>query len=144
VDALRRREDLRIGFAELSRGFVARVREVLPNAELVELGKNREYFEMAYQELDALLISAESGSAYTLLFPEYQVVVPAGANVKLPLFYALGARDEKFLEFLNYWLAMRKRDGTTQEYYEHWILGKSIDPAARRWCVIRDVLHWVD
>jgi ABC-type amino acid transport substrate-binding protein len=94
--------------------------------------------------LDALLISAESGSAYTLLYPEFQVVVPAGASVKLPLFYALGTRDDKFLEFLNHWLSMRKHDGTTQEYYEHWILGKSAGSTARRWCVIRDVLHWVD
>lgn len=136
---------LKIGFVDLSRGFVNRLRALLPDAELIELKTNAEYFESENQRgLDALLISAESGSAFTLMFPEYEVVVPQGQNVSLPLFYAIGPQDDQLRDFLEHWLNLRKQDGTMQEFYDHWILGKTRVAARRRWCVIRDVLEWVD
>lgn len=38
----------------MSRGFVERFKALLPNAELVERRTNREYFERAWRETDAL------------------------------------------------------------------------------------------
>lgn len=135
---------LRIGFVDLSRGFVERLQLLLPNAELVELQTNGEFFQTDSHEPDALLISAESGSAFTLLYPEYEVVVPAGTKVSLPLFYAISGRDAKMREFLEHWIELRKKDGTMNEYYEHWILGRTRHRSTKRWCVIRDVLKWVE
>jgi len=94
--------------------------------------------------LDALLISAESGSAYTLIYPEFEVVVPDGLQVSLPLFYVIGARDAEMRDFLEHWVTLRRADGTIAEYYDHWILGKLANSAKPRWSVIRDVLHWVE
>ena len=144
LESLQSEGDLKIGFVDLSRGFVNRLREALPNAELVELSTNRQFFEERWKELDALLISAESGAAFTLMYPEFEVVVPSGRRVTLPLFYAVGARDAAMSSFLDHWVALRKKDGTTQEFYDHWILGKVSGNKKRRWCVIRDVLHWVE
>jgi len=144
LDALRAHHRLRIGFVDLSRGFVDRLQRALPRAELIELSTNHEYFAGAWESLDALLISAESGSAFTLLHPEFEVVVPDGLKVSLPLFYAVGGRDAEMRNFLEHWVTLRRKDGTMQDYYDHWILGKT--PAAKkpRWCVIRDVLHWIE
>lgn len=144
VEAMQQAGRLRIGFVELSRGFVERLRDLLPQAELVELRSNGEFFESDAHELSALLISAESGSAFTLLYPEFEVVIPSGPRVSIPLFYAIGERDTKFRDFLEHWLDLRRKDGTMQEYYEHWILGQTRRQAKPRWCVIRDVLHWVE
>jgi hypothetical protein len=41
-------------------------------------------------------------------------------------------------------VALRRKDGTMQEYYDRWILGKTADARKPRWSLIRDVLHWVD
>jgi ABC-type amino acid transport substrate-binding protein len=142
-DSMRQIDGLRIGFVDLSRGFVNRLKATLPNAELVELNTNREFFREAYRDLDALLISAESGSAFTLFYPRFEVVVPEGERVSLPLFYAIGQRDDEMRAFLEHWVALRKKDGTMQEAYDHWILGKSKALARPRWSVIRDVLGWV-
>ncbi|MFT5524622.1 MAG: Na+/H+-dicarboxylate symporter/ABC-type amino acid transport substrate-binding protein [Pirellulaceae bacterium] len=143
LKSLRRIKGLRIGFVDLSRGFVARLREALPDAELVELSTNQEYFGSAHDELDALLISAENGFAYTLLNPNYEVVIPTDLRVKLPLFYAISAWDAGMKDLLEHWVSLRRKDGTVKKYYDHWILGKTTGVTDPRWCVIRDVLHWV-
>jgi hypothetical protein len=144
LDALRQQEELRIGFVDLSRGFVDRIRAALPQAELLELSTNQLYFDSDWDRLDALLISAESGSAFTLLYPEFEVVVPDGLQVSLPLFYVVGANDEEMKDFLEHWVTLRHKDGTVAEYYDHWILGKLATTAKPRWSIIRDVLHWVE
>ena len=144
IDSLRAEGNLRIGFVDLSRGFVERLKTELPQAELVELRTNQEYFDKEWETLDALLISAESGSAFTLLYPDFEVVIPDGLKVSLPLFYAIGNRDAEMRDFLEHWVALRKRDGTIQGYYDHWILGKIAGEKKPRWSVIRDVLKWVE
>ncbi len=142
LESMRQIDGLRIGFVDLSRGFVSRLRRSLPNAELVELRTNREFFDGTEGELEALLISAESGSAFTLLYPQFEVVIPSGPRVSLPLFYAIGGADDEMREFLEHWVALRQKDGTLQENYDHWILGKTQTPKKRRWCVMRNVLGW--
>jgi Na+/H+-dicarboxylate symporter len=144
LEALQRQERLRIGFVDLSRGFANRLRSALPQVELVELSTSQQYFDEDWQQLEAFLISAESGAAFTLLYPEFEVVVPDGLRVSLPLFYAIGARDGEMRDFLEHWVTLRRKDGTMQEYYDHWILGKTAQAKPPRWCIIRDVLHWVD
>jgi len=143
METMRQIDGLRVGYVDLSRGFLDRARQALPKAELVELPKNRTFFDDASGDLDALLISAESGSAFTLFYPEYEVVIPEGPRIAVPLFYAVGDRDAELRAFLEYWVALRKNDGTWQEIYDHWILGKLPASTKPRWCVIRDVLGWV-
>ena len=47
-------------------------------------------------------------------------------------------------EYVNHWIEVRRRNGTFDRLYEHWILGRSPEADSKRWSVIRDVLHWVD
>jgi len=39
---------------------------------------------------------------------------------------------------------LQRKNGTIQELYDHWILGRNAQPTQPRWSVIRNVLHWVD
>lgn len=144
LDALRAYENLRIGFVDLSRGFVDRLQNALPEAKLIELSTSQQFFHGERPDLDAFVTSAESGSAFTLLHPEYEVVVPTGLRVSLPLFYAIGARDAEMRDLLEHWVALRKKDGTMQGYYDHWIRGETASAKRPRWSVIRDVLGWVE
>lgn len=144
LQSIRSHSPLRIGFVDLSRGFLDRLQAELPAAELVRIGSNRDFFTDHVDDVDALLISAESGSALSLMYPGYEVVVPQDLNVKLPLFYALERQDPEFRNFLEHWISLRQKDGTTDEFYDHWILGRTTTSTERRWSVIRDVLKWGD
>lgn len=94
--------------------------------------------------MDALLFLAEPGSAWTLIYPAYTVVVPQPHPVTIPVVYPMSKKDPKLRDFVNAWLELKKRDGTIGKVFEHWILGKGATTKTPRWSIIRDVLHWVE
>lgn len=95
--------------------------------------------------MDFLFVSAEVGSAWTLLYPAYSVVVPKPVNnSSAPLAYALAGHDADLKNFVDHWLELKKKDKTIQRLYDHWILGKTAVEKEPRWSVIRNVLHWID
>jgi Na+/H+-dicarboxylate symporter len=93
---------------------------------------------------DAVVLPAERGSVLTLLYPKYTVVVPEPGIVKIPLAYPVARRDQEWVQFVNTWIELKRRDGTIDALYGHWILGKYAEKHQPRWSVIRDVLHRVD
>jgi Na+/H+-dicarboxylate symporter len=142
IESLSKMPGLRIGFVDLSEGLVDRLRASLPEATLIQLPSNRQFFQGAHKELDAFLTGAETGSAFTLFYPEFEVVVPKDQRISMPLFYAIGNRDEEMRDLLEHWMDLRKKDGTEEYLYDYWILGKEQETARRRWCIMRDVLGW--
>jgi Na+/H+-dicarboxylate symporter len=93
---------------------------------------------------DAVVLPAERGSVLTLLYPKYTVVIPEPGVVKIPLAYPVAGRDQNWASFLNTWIELKRRDGTIDALYGHWILGKQAGKRQPRWSVIRNVLGWVD
>jgi ABC-type amino acid transport substrate-binding protein len=93
---------------------------------------------------DAVAMPAESGSVLTLLHPKFTVVVPEPGIVKIPLAYPVARRDRDWAQFVNTWLELKRRDGTIEALYGHWILGKQTIGRQPRWSIIRNVLHWVE
>ena len=61
----------------------------LPHAELVVLNSVQEFFDTRGEELDALVYSAEAGSAWTLLHPAYSVALPQPDILAVPLAYPM-------------------------------------------------------
>ncbi|MDH3558962.1 MAG: cation:dicarboxylase symporter family transporter, partial [Deltaproteobacteria bacterium] len=53
--------------------YANRAKETLPLAKVIQLESYRDFFEDNTGKVDALVTSAEVGSAWTLLYPEYQV-----------------------------------------------------------------------
>jgi Na+/H+-dicarboxylate symporter/ABC-type amino acid transport substrate-binding protein len=94
--------------------------------------------------LDAVALPAERGSVLTLLYPKYTVVVPEPDTVRIPLAYPVARRDQEWAQFVNTWIELKRRDGTIDALYGHWILGKYAVKREPRWSVIRNVLHWVE
>ena len=120
---------------------------ILPNVEFVVLDSYRDFFEMRGpgEGLDAFYTGAESGSAWTLLYPSFQVVTPWSDDYTIPLVYPYsGGDDNQMDEFLDHWVLLKQHDGTTERAYAHWVLGKGAEKRAKRWSVIRNVLGWVD
>ena len=86
---------------------------------------------------------AERGSAWTLQYPQFSVVVPEPGIVKVPLAYPIARHDEAFASFINTWIELKRKDGTIDTLYDYWVLGREAAPHQPRWSIIRDVLHWV-
>jgi Na+/H+-dicarboxylate symporter/ABC-type amino acid transport substrate-binding protein len=124
--------------------FSAAVREYLPWAEVVELWSESQFFQGPPQYMDGLVTSAEGGSAWTLLYPEYDVINPLGNIVSVPLVYPMAGNDRQLEELMDNWIEIKKSDGTIEGLYDYWILGRGARIKTPRWSVIRDVLQWVD
>ena len=136
-------EGVRIGLIG-EKYWLGKLREVAPNVEFVPLGSEREFFENPDLRLDALVTSAEGGSAWTLLHPEYHVVIPDGNVIKQPLGYPVARGERELKGLLDQWVVLKTKDGTIERAYDHWILGRQARPHVPRWSVVRNVLGWVD
>ena len=124
--------------------WLRKLREMAPNIEFVPLGSEREFFENADLRLDALVTSAEGGSAWTLYHPEYHVVIPDGNVIKQPMGYPMARGERELKSLLDHWVVLKTKDGTIERAYDHWILGRQAVPSVPRWSVVRNVLGWVE
>ena len=100
--------------------------------------------ETGIQQVDAVAFPAERGSAWTLMYPQFSVVVPEPGIIKVPLAYPIPAHDSSFASFMNTWIDLKRKDGTIDALYGYWVLGRNAAPPPPRWSIIRNVLHWVD
>ena len=134
----------RIGLPTQSQYYASFAKELLPQAEFVRIESPRAFLKGLEENLDAVIYGAEAGSAWTLVYPKYSVAVPLPNPVKIPMSYVLPKRAEDFINFVNMWVELKKKDGTVDKVFDHWILGKAAERKEPRWSIIRDVLHWVD
>jgi Na+/H+-dicarboxylate symporter/ABC-type amino acid transport substrate-binding protein len=134
---------LKIGIPHVTDYFFDKLKAYLPQAEIIEVKSVRKFFEANEQQLDALLYDAESGAAWTLLFPKFQVVVPVPDVAKTPLAYPVAGGDKEFADFLSQWIMLKQEGLEYSKLYSHWILGQDAVPKQPRWSIIRDVLGWV-
>ena len=145
MERIRQTEGLRIAAFHLQY-FQDILQRAFPDAEVVTVDSYESFMARAGDEeadLDAMLTVAEIGSAWSLLYPEFGVVIPKPRILKLPLAYPV-ADDEMWGDFVSSWIDLKRDEGTIQEFYDHWILGLTAEPEKHRWSIIRDVLHWVD
>ncbi|HSC28788.1 MAG TPA: transporter substrate-binding domain-containing protein, partial [Vicinamibacterales bacterium] len=124
--------------------YIARLRELAPDAALQPFTDLEAELQASPPPFDALALPAERGSAWTLIYPQYSVVVPGPGTIRVPLAYPLARRDEEFASFINTWIELKRKDGTIDALYQYWILGRNAEPPKPRWSIMRNVLYWVD
>ena len=124
--------------------YIDKLRRLVPQATMEPVDDFVAVLRDPRPDIDALALPAERGSAWTLIYPAFSVVVPEPGLVKIPLAYPIGRHDQAFAAFINTWIDLKKKDGTFDSLYQYWILGKSDTGRSKRWSVIRNVLHWVD
>lgn len=143
LQRIRELESFSLGFAESPYGG-QKAKKYIPNVHIVKLESEREFFEKKDLGLDALLTTAQGGSAWTLLYPEYVVVNPMEKKASISLVIPMRSEDIKMENYLENWIALKKLDGTIDELHDYWILGKSTRDKKPRWSIIRDVFHLID
>jgi Na+/H+-dicarboxylate symporter len=112
--------------------------------ELIALKSPDDFFLSKVPGVDALITTAEIGTAFTLLHPDYTVVVPKPTLWRLPMGFATAKGNFELSEYLDGWVATHQHKGTFQRAYDHWILGEGAKTREPRWSVVRNILHWVD
>jgi Na+/H+-dicarboxylate symporter/ABC-type amino acid transport substrate-binding protein len=114
------------------------VKADLPNTEITLLETYSGFFTDNPKGVDALVISAEAGSAWTILYPAYSVVVPK-PHLKANAAFAIPLDSSAFEGFVNDWLQMKKTSGIIDKLYNKWILGTKVEQKKGRWSIGRDV-----
>ena len=109
--------------------YIDKLRELAPRAVIRIQSLDKPILPITDPSVDAVFLPAERGAAWTLMFPEYAVVVPGPEPIGVPLAFPIGKRDERFARFLNTWIALKRKDATLDAAYKRWILGQ--DVAAR-------------
>jgi len=117
--------------------YIAKVRESLPQAEIIPVNSIREFFRDESGRFDALVYTAESGSAWSLVYPQFSVAVPQPDPVVVPLAYPVARGDTEMVEFLGTWVQLKKEDGTYERLFAHWILGEAVKQRGKRWSAAR-------
>lgn len=135
--------DVTIGIPDLPY-FIEKLQALAPKARLQVVPSIEAALGAGRLDLHAFALPAERGSAWTLMHPQFSVVVPSGRRVRIPLGYPMAARDESFASFINTWIELKQKDGTVEALFDYWVKGLRATPVKPRWSIIRDVLHWID
>ena len=128
--------DIRLGV--VGKNMAKYVKNHLPNTDIVLMKSRGEFFKDNPDNLDAIITTAEAGSAWTILYPAYSVVVPE-PYLKAHAAFALPLGDTDFENFVNDWLQMEKTRGVIDNLYAKWILGKEVVQKKLRWSIGRNV-----
>ena len=141
VDLINEIQDLKLAMP--ASGYYSEIaRSIFPDAEIIEISNPRAFLKGMHPEAHGLLYSVEAGSSWSLLYPEYEVVVPKGLKIKIPAAFKIPRRELDFAEYLNTWLNLKKENGFMDKITQYWIFG--IDPKKKtpRWSVVRNVFGW--
>jgi len=142
VYAIRSMKDLNLGVGN-SKYYQAMVKEHFPNAQLTPVPNIRRFLKQKHEQVDAVIYSAEAGSAWAMLYPNYSAVIPKGLKLRAPVAFALPKGQLDYVEYINTWLKLKKENGFQQKVYDYWILGENPKAKKPRWSVMKDVLGWL-
>lgn len=137
---------LRIGVEDLT-ADIRWPRFYFPHATFVPIDNMEErkrVLQSGAEGLDAILDRSEEAAAWTVLYPDFKLVVPRPA-ARVSVGYAVAHGNVRLLASVNGWLAAERAKGTIDALYVYWMLGEALEVRiSPRWSVIRDVLGWVD
>ncbi len=139
LSSISRRPELKLAMMK-SDYYEEAMRGILPNVTVTKVDSPREFLRGELEDVDALAYSAETGAAWTLIYPRFSVIVPRGLSYKAPIGFALPEGQSEFQSFLNTWFDLKQKNGVLTRFYDHWILGKDDSSVEPRWSVLRNVL----
>ncbi|MFN9029343.1 MAG: cation:dicarboxylate symporter family transporter [Betaproteobacteria bacterium] len=143
IDEVRAQRGLTIGIPVALDFMQDRIQHYLGpmQATFVSVSTPREFFEGRRPEIDALLVRAEVGSAWSLLHPQYSIVVPQPVLFRVPTGVATSrAHSADLAAFVDDWLVIERASGSLQRAHEYWVLGRGAEDRRRRWSILHDVL----
>ncbi len=98
--------------------YIEKLKLLVPHATIMPVADFVDVLKSMPPDIDAIALPAERGSAWTLIYPAFSVVVPEPGIVKIPLAYPIARHDQSFAAFINTWIDLKKKDGTLDSLYQ--------------------------
>ena len=120
---IKRQANCRIYFVHAPK-LTHRINHLFPDFKVTELDSEADFFNRKEFQDQVLLTTAEGGSAWTLLNPDYVVVNPFANRQGAPLVIAVSGEDLLLEHFISTWVKLKQTDGTIDALFRHWIRGE--------------------
>ncbi|SET32946.1 cation:dicarboxylate symporter family transporter [Thalassotalea agarivorans] len=117
------REDLTIGIPETF-FYKEAIRKTFRKPKAWEISTPRLFFREEYQHIDAMFFGAAAASGWTLLNPEYTVVVPKPKLPAIMMAFPINKDDSAFELYMRNWITMKVRSKDIERLFMYWIEGK--------------------
>ncbi len=140
-DQVRAMTDLKLALVDIP-FYVRRAERTFPFADIVVVESPREFLDAPEGRFDALVYSAEAGSAWTLLYPSFSVVLPKPGVISVPVIFGLPSDAPSLSRYVNAWIALNKSSRQIDRLYKYWILGQGASQKKKRWSVVHNILGW--
>jgi hypothetical protein len=95
-----------------------------------------------HDEVDAVVALAEVAMAWSLVHPQYTVVIPRQPLMRRPLAYAMAPEGSDFATYVDEWVVLQQARGNVDKAYNYWILGRGSEEQEPRWSLLRNVFGW--
>ncbi len=118
-----RRKDFIIGIPETF-FYQTEVERTFVTGKAWEISTPRLFFQEKYAHIDAMLFGAPAASAWTLLYPDYTVVVPKPAIPPLYMAFPINKNDHAFELFMRNWIEMKEQSLQFKDLFSYWIENK--------------------
>ena len=119
--------DLTIGIPE-SFFYEDAVNLYFTHGKAWKISTPRLFFREDYQHIDAMLFGAPAASAWTLLYPDYTVIVPKPLKSPLSMAFPINKNDHAFELFMRNWITMKQENNTLEKLFNFWIGGQKHQP----------------
>ncbi|MBW2493622.1 MAG: cation:dicarboxylase symporter family transporter [Deltaproteobacteria bacterium] len=116
------------------------VAKLLPNVEIISDVTPRSFFRREAPDIDLMAVEAEGGAAWTLIYPDFSVIVPSGVRVKGSSALALPVGQEEFSRFVDAWIDVSIKSGLIEQLERYWIHGRDDGRKPPRWSILGNVL----
>ncbi|MBP6700473.1 MAG: cation:dicarboxylase symporter family transporter [Halioglobus sp.] len=146
VQTLRASRGLRIGVPLDSSQIQTSIDQYFGDSdtEFVAIEHWHPFFQGSHPEVDAFLMPAENASGWTLLYPDYTVVVPQPNPVRIPSAFGMARDAGELVDMVNEWVVFADSAGLIRAPYKYWVQGEGAAAREPRWSIIRNVLGWGD
>jgi len=112
------------------------------DAEFVRIEVWKPFFEGAHPEVDAFLMPAEHASGWSLLHPDFTVVVPQPDPIQVPTAFGVAMGADGLQHLLDEWVIYASNAGIIRQGYDYWVTGQGARSSEPRWSILRNVLEW--
>jgi ABC-type amino acid transport substrate-binding protein len=100
--------------------------------------------DLALNKFDGYLWAELQSYIWCLTNPNFTTLTYHGQLGKKYFAYPMTLNAQQFVYFANEWLFLKQEQGFAYRQRQYWFLGKEYNPKAKRWSILRDVLHWVE
>jgi len=119
-----KRDDLIIGIPEIF-FYEDAINRYFTHGKAWEITTPRLFFKEKFQHIDGMLFGAATASAWTLLNPNYTVVVPKPIRAPLSMAFPINKNDYAFELFMRNWISMKQQSTMLDQLFDYWIAGKA-------------------